>query len=66
VTASLTCCAYPAASRVEAERRASVTAGEDGWTILGWDWHPDPTRRRGREGGVLVVRFLGQILRSSR
>jgi hypothetical protein len=57
VTASLTCSAYPATSRKEAERRANVTAREDGRTILDWDWHPDPTRRRGRAGGVLVVRF---------
>ena len=53
----LTCSAYPATSREEAERHARVTARENGLTILGWDWHPDPTQRRGQEGGVLVVRF---------
>lgn len=63
MTSPLTCSAYPAISREDAERRAKVTAREDGWTILSWDWHPDPTRNRGREGGVLVVRFdaLAQV-----
>lgn len=54
----LTCSAYPACNREDAERRANVTAREGGWTILSRDWHPDPTHRRGQEGGVLVVRFV--------
>jgi hypothetical protein len=43
--------------REEAEDRANLDSRQQGWTILGWDWHPDTTRMLGPESGVLVVRF---------
>gem|GEM_PF-4826800 len=65
MTTSLTCSAYPAMEREEAEDRANLVSRQQGWTILG-DWHPDTTRTLGPESGVLVVRFyaLAQLLQT--